>query len=213
MFSKARAMNDHSHSSHSVTGLLQAVREDDSLASLALWQRYVERLVRLAQKRLSGANRKIVDGDDIASEVFTEFLKGVQDCRFQRLNDRQDFWQILAMLTERRVIAHWRREQAQKRGGGELLGESALHGAHDNDAHVMHNIVGGEPTPEFAAEFTETLQRLMLSLQDEVLRRLASDQLAGYTQDEMAQRQGIAIPTVQRKLRLIRDTWQQELES
>lgn len=206
-------MNDHSHSSHSVTSLLQAVREDESLASLALWQRYVERLVRLAHKRLTGADRKIVDGDDIASEVFTEFLKGVQDCRFQRLNDRQDFWQILAMLTERRVIAHWRREQAQKRGGGEVLGESALHGAHDNDAHVMHNIVGGEPTPEFAAEFTETLQRLMLSLQDDVLRRLANDQLAGYTQDEMAQRQGIAIPTVQRKLRLIRDTWQQELES
>jgi DNA-directed RNA polymerase specialized sigma24 family protein len=213
MFSKARAMNDHSLSSHSVTSLLQAVRGDDSLASWALWNRYVEKLVRLAQKRLSGSNRQIVDGDDIASEVFTEFLKGVQDRRFQQLNDRQDFWQVLAMLTERRVIAHWRREQAQKRGGGEVLGESALHGTHDDDAHVMHNIAGAEPTPEFAAEFTETLQRLMLALKDDLLKRLASDQLAGYTQEEMASRQEIAIATVQRKLRLIRDIWQQELDS
>jgi DNA-directed RNA polymerase specialized sigma24 family protein len=166
-------MNDHSVSSHSVTGLLRAVREDDSLASWALWNRYVERLVRMAQKRLSGSNRQIVDGDDIASEVFTEFLKGVQGGRFQRLNDRQDFWQVLAMLPERRVIAHWRREQAQKRGG--------------------------------------TLQRLMLALKDDMLKRLASDQLAGYTQEEMATRLGRALPTVQRKLRLIRDIWQQEL--
>ena len=205
-------MNDHSVSSHSVTGLLRAVREDDSLASWALWNRYVERLVRLAQKRLSGSNRQIVDGDDIASEVFTEFLKGVQGGRFQRLNDRQDFWQVLAMLTERRVIAHWRREQTQKRGGGEVLGESALYGAHDDDQHVLRNIVGHEPTPEFAAEFAETLQRLMLALKDDMLKRLASDQLAGYTQEEMATRLGRALPTVQRKLRLIRDIWQQELD-
>jgi hypothetical protein len=110
------------------------------------------------------------------------------------------------------VIAHWRREQAQKRGGGEVLGESALHGAHNDDPHVLRNIVGHEPTPEFVAEFTETLQRLMLALKDDMLKRLASDQLAGYTQEEMATRQEIAIATVQRKLGLIRDIWRQELD-
>jgi DNA-directed RNA polymerase specialized sigma24 family protein len=153
-----------------------------------------------------------VDGDDIAGEVFTEFLKGVQGDRFQRLNDRRDFWQVLAMLTERRVIAHWRRERAQKRGGGEVLGESALQGAHDDDQRVMRNIVGREPTPEFAAEFAETLQRLMSALNDDLLKRLASDLLAGCTPEEMATRQRIALPAVKRKLRLIRDTWQQELD-
>jgi DNA-directed RNA polymerase specialized sigma24 family protein len=76
----------------------------------------------------------------------------------------------------------------------------------------MRNIVGREPTPEFAAEFAETLQRLMSALNDDLLKRLASDLLAGCTPEEMATRQRIALPAVKRKLRLIRDTWQQELD-
>jgi DNA-directed RNA polymerase specialized sigma24 family protein len=93
------------------------------------------------------------------------------------------------------------------------MGESARHGARDNDQYVMRNIAGREPTPEFAAEFAETLQRLMSVLNDDLLKRLASDQLAGYSPEEMSTRQRIALPAVKRKLRLIRDTWQQELDS
>ena len=44
----------------------------------------------------------------------------------ERLDDRGDLWQVLVMLTKRKAIGLLRREQAAKRGGGQVRGESAL---------------------------------------------------------------------------------------
>ena len=41
------------------------------------------------------------------------------------LEDRDDLWQILAVITTRKAMRQLRRERAQKRGGGEIRGESS----------------------------------------------------------------------------------------
>ncbi len=56
----------------------------------------------------------------------------------------------------------------------------------------------------------EDFERLLLLLADDELRRIALLKLEGYTNEELAQRIGRSIPTVERRLRLIRETWKVE---
>jgi len=196
---------------HSVTQWLVALKAEESNAGQFLWERYVEKLARLARKKLAQTGRRSVDEEDIVAEVFTAFLSGVKERRFERLSDRDDLWQVLAMLTERKVISHVRRERAAKRGHGNVRGESAFARSPEFSAGPgIHQVAGREPSPEFAAEVAETLGRLLGLLENDLLRALARDNLAGYTQPEMAERNGVSLPTVQRKLKLIRETWQRE---
>ena len=197
---------------NSVTQWLAALKAEQSTAGERLWQRYVDKLARLARKNLVHARRRSADEEDIVAEVFTDFLNGVKDGRFERLCDRSDLWQVLTMLTERRLVSHFRREGAAKRGQGRVRGESAF--AHPSGLSAgpgINQIAGREPTPEFAFEVAETLARLMRFLENDLLRALARDNLAGYTQQEMAERNGISLPTVQRKLKLVRELWQREI--
>lgn len=196
---------------NSVTQWLVALKAEKPAAGDRLWERYVEKLVRLARKKMGHMNKRSVDEDDIVSEVFADFLLGVKDRRFERLLDRNDLWQVLAMLTERKVINHARREHAAKRGNGKVLGESAFVPSGEfSAAPGISQVPGREPSPEFASETVETLARLMGLLENDQLRALARDNLAGYTQLEIARRNGISLPTVQRKLKMIREIWERE---
>ena len=71
----------------------------------------------------------------------------------------------------------------------------------------MDRIVGREPTPAFAAELAEEFQRLLDSLGDETLRRLAVLKMQGYTNEEIAAKLGCALRSVERKLHGIRTIW------
>ncbi|MBM4092203.1 MAG: hypothetical protein FJ276_22660 [Planctomycetes bacterium] len=61
------------------------------------------------------------------------------------LENREDLWQVLAMLTERRAIAERRRECADKRGGGNNRGESVFEqaGANGSAAPGIDQVVVG----------------------------------------------------------------------
>ncbi len=53
-------------------------------------------------------------------------------------------------------------------------------------------------------------RRLFASLGDEELQTLALLKMEGYANAEIAQRQGWALRTVERKLRMIRHIWEDE---
>ena len=74
-------------------------------------------------------------------------------------------------------------------------------------------IIGKEPTPEFAAQVAEECQRLLDGLGDDELRMLALWKMEGYTNAEIAAKLGRSQPTVERKLRLIRSRWENEQAS
>jgi DNA-directed RNA polymerase specialized sigma24 family protein len=54
----------------------------------------------------------------------------------------------------------------------------------------------------------ESLARLLSVLGDEQLRQIALGRMEGYSNAEIAGRLGSAVGTVERRLRLIRLTWQ-----
>lgn len=194
------------HSGNSVTQWIGDAKANPTGESFAkLWHRYMKLVARTATQRLSLSLRRVVDGEDIASEVFSELSRGFEDGRFHDLADRDDLWQILVVLTERRARHWYRRSQAQKRGGGKL--EFLIEQPDvSNDELPFSQIADKGPTPQDAAYLSDELQNFLHSLPNDPLRRIAIDWLTGFTQQEIADRHSIGVGAVERRLGIIRES-------
>ena len=93
-----------------------------------------------------------------------------------------------------------RRETATKRGGKP-----------EPRVVDLEDIVGREPSPEFAALVAEEFRRLLGKLPDADLQALAVWKMEGHTNEEIAARRGCVLRTVERRLRVIRSLWAAEL--
>jgi DNA-directed RNA polymerase specialized sigma24 family protein len=194
---------------------LDQLKEGDHAAAQKLWEAYYHRLVGLARAKLQGTLRLAADEEDVALSAFDSFCRGAEKGRFPELADRDNLWRLLVTLTVRKAQHLLRDQQTQKRGGGAVLGESALLGAADSadGASGLEQIIGREPTPEFAAEVAEECQRLLDSLGDDELRAIAVRKMEADTNEEIAAGLGCAPSTVERRLRLIRRIWEDETPS
>ena len=198
-------------SDHSVTIWLGRLEEGDSQAAQQLWQRYYAQLVALARNKLGHAPRGMMDEDDAVQSAFDSFYRGVEKGRFPQLTDRGDLWQVLVMLTARKAINQRKHVGRQKRGGGKVRGESVLRdpdGA--NDERGLEQGGGAEPTPDFAAEVAEEFRGLLDRLDDHALRLIAFFKFEGRTNAEIATSLDCSVRAVERKLRLIRETLEQD---
>jgi hypothetical protein len=72
-------------------------------AAWRLWQVYFDRLVRLARARLASRPRLARDAEDVALSAFDSFVRAVEAGRFPRLEDSDDLWQVLLVLTARKA--------------------------------------------------------------------------------------------------------------
>jgi len=192
----------------SVSHWLAALKGGDPAAAQPLWQRYYRRLVALAHRKLPPARRRAADGEDVVQNAFHSFFRAVAEGRYPRLDDRDGLWRLLVTITARKALKQVAREQRRKRGGGtatEAVGIYPLEPGDEEAALVQ--VVGAEPTPEFAAQVAEEYQRLLDLLGDETLRRVAVWKMEGLTKDEIAERLDCSRRTVARKLETIRVIW------
>jgi len=194
----------------SITRWFSDLRAGEDEAARRLWDRYFDRLVNLARSELRARRREAVeDEEDAALNAFDSFCRGMARGRFERLNDRDDLWRLLALLTVRKARDQLQRQAAQKRGGGwvarapaERPGDDDWGG--DDGPNGLDRIVGREPSPELAAMVADEYLRLGDELGDDSLRRVLDLRMEGYTRQEIARRLGCAVRTVGRKLELIR---------
>jgi DNA-directed RNA polymerase specialized sigma24 family protein len=191
----------------SVTQWLQQLTAGDRATVERLWQRYYPRLVRLARSRLQGVPGLRNDAEDVALSAFDNFCRHAEKGRFPKLLDRDGLWQLLVVITARKATDRVRHSRRAKRGGGRV---HSLSGPADEEAQEFVELVAHEPDPQFAALAAEEYRRLLDSLGDPVLCSLAVWKMEGHTNDEMADKLGVSVPTVERKLRLIRKTWEGE---
>ena len=199
----------------SVTRWIDGLKLGDQDAAQGLWERYFGRLVRLARARLARCAGADEDEEDAALSAFDSFCAGLALGRFPRLADRDDLWRLLVVITARKVSAQVDRRRAWKRGGLRLRvdGVGPAHDRDQRDDDRLAELVGREPTPEFAAMIAEEFRSLLDRLGDDQLRRIALDRMEGYTSDEIAERLGCARRTVARRLELIRQLWNEEPEA
>ena len=109
-----------------VTTWVEQLRAGNRAAAQHLWECYFSRLVGLARQKLQGLPRRAADEEDVALSAFDSFCRGVARGRFPLLDDRDDLWALLVVITVRKAIDLRQRENRQKRGGGKVVGESAL---------------------------------------------------------------------------------------
>ncbi|MEM1180491.1 MAG: ECF-type sigma factor [Planctomycetota bacterium] len=200
------------NSNESVTAWIEQLKDGESFAAQKLWSEYVERLVGLAHRKLGDMPKRVVDAEDVVLSAFRHFLDGVKEDRFAKLDDRQDLWSILVMLTERRAIGQRRFLGAQKRGGGNVRGESILGDADGNQRGLDAVAELRDATPEFAVEFAEELRVRLAKLGDERQRSIVLGKLEGKTNSEIARELSISVSSVERKLSIIRDSWREALQ-
>jgi DNA-directed RNA polymerase specialized sigma24 family protein len=187
----------------SVTRWIDQLQAGDFAAAQPLWERYFQLLVKLARRKLRGANAGGADEEDVALSAFDSFCRGLKRGRFPDLQDRDDLWKLLVVLTARKACRLLRDERRLKCGGGQPASA---------DQELAH-VVSQEPSPEFAAACAENCQRLLDLLGDDELRSVALSKMEGYTTEEIAGRMNCASRTVERKLRLIRRLWEKECPS
>lgn len=183
---------------------------DDQDAANFLWHRFHKRLLWLARKQLGGTSRRVTDEEDVVAEALAALLRGVQDDRFPKLHDRKSLWSLLTSITEHKAIDQMRRNGTEGRGGGNVAGESGF------GDRGIGGVVDNEPTPEFAAQWSEEFSRLLARLDDEgdkTLRPIAIANLEGFTKNEISERLVISLRSVERKLRLVRQIWEEALDS
>jgi DNA-directed RNA polymerase specialized sigma24 family protein len=193
----------------SVSRWLSRLKAGESSAARPLWESYFQRLVRLARRHLKGLATPAADEEDVALSAFHSFCRGAEAGRFPRLDDRDDLWQVLMVLTTRKTINLLKHEHRQKRGGGRVRHVSGLE---HTEADAFADILADEPTPELAAQVAEECRRLLDLLGNEELRTLAVAKMEGYTNAEIATQVGKSVATVERKLQLIRKTWEAEIQ-
>jgi DNA-directed RNA polymerase specialized sigma24 family protein len=195
----------------SVTRWLTALKAGDAAAAQPLWERYHRRLVALAREKLRSAQRREADEEDVVQSAFHSFFQGLAQGRFPQLADRDNLWRLLVVITARKALDQLAREHSKRRGGDTFADHSRISpGRVDWDDSAIEELVGAEPTPEFALQVAEQYQRLLDRLADDTLCSVAVWKMEGLTNDEVAARLACSRRTVARKLETIRLIWSEE---
>lgn len=193
----------------SVTQWMQAAGNGDSDGIQKLWQRFFHQMEDVARKRLPRGRRRHSDEEDVALNAFQKFCAGAAAGKFPQLNDRDDLWRLLLVITKREALQQQRAEGRQKRGGGFIRGESYFGAAPDPDSSAagLDQQQHSTPTPDNACLLVEEFERLLIALNDDQLRQIALSKMEGSTVEEIAVQMGLSPRSIKRKLQLIRQCW------
>lgn len=182
--------------------------EQGSADGQEFWETYFPRLVRLARRQLKQLPRRVADEEDVALSAMNSFVQGARAGRFGLLADETNLWRLLVTITARKATAQRRRHFASRRNHGQVRGDSVFGtGGDPENGGGIDAVAGSTPTPEFAAEIGEELQRLLSQLDDPSLQEIACWKMEGWSNEEIAAKLGRSERTIERKLSQIRACW------
>lgn len=179
--------------------LMARLRAGQSDAAAQVFTRFANRLIALARKQLDPEILRKVDPEDVLQSVFRSFFSRYPSGQFGEFESWDNLWAILAVITLRKCghrIDYFhaaRRDVRREVTGPGGADESTLDvGAEDP-----------EPTPAEAAMLTETVERLMRTL-DGRHREMLALSLQGYSAPEISSRLGCTERTVYRLLERVK---------
>ena len=194
--------------SGSITICIDKLKSGEDDAAQELFSRYFNRIVGLARRKLDGTPRRMADEEDVAVSAFASFCRGAERGRFPILHDREDLWRLLAVIAARKAIDQVNHQHRQKRGGGQVRGESILVEFNAEGGQFgMADLAIAESQPEFIDAMASECQHLLAKLDDDDLKKIALLKMEGFTNEEIAEKISCARRTVQRRLKLIQEIW------
>jgi DNA-directed RNA polymerase specialized sigma24 family protein len=191
-----------------VTRALKGFKEGDSDAFDALWTAYFQRLAALAGRAFTFT----ADGEDAALSAFKTFHRRARLGEFPKLDDSDDLWVVLQMLLWQKVSEIRRRRQAQKHGGNHTIVQaSAL--IHEEEDDGLAALAVSKDDPTKSVEMADLMDMLMSHISDPKMREIIELKKEGVaTNEEIAQRLGIGIASVYRKLNRVKEIWEPILD-
>lgn len=195
---------------------LRQLESGDPNSAEELFQHFCSRLQSLIANQIPASVRTTYDADDAAVSAFHSLFIGIREQRYRFVN-RTDFWRLLLTIAERKIAKRIRFETQEKRDIRRRLQNSVFvtpsSGTQQDASGEVNSLPSCEPTPAFAAEVAETCKNLLGALPDDSCRTIALLMLENYTAEEVAMKLGCTRRTVQRKLLVIRRTWQDSFGS
>ncbi|MFO0811141.1 MAG: ECF-type sigma factor [Gemmataceae bacterium] len=189
--------------SQAITGWIDQLADGNEQAADQLWQHISSRVREFARQRLDQNTRRRYDEDDAANSAFHSLCRGLADGRLS-VENRDALWGLLAVITSRKISAQQRLLKRQKRGGGDLRGESGFAELGDTG---INEIEGNQRTPDVLAEISESCAQLLNALPDEMMKRIVLLKFQGAKNGEVARELNCTRRTVERKLERIRRIW------
>jgi DNA-directed RNA polymerase specialized sigma24 family protein len=196
--------------------LLEALKAGDREAANQLCARYIPQIVKLARSRIADRYRRVRNEEDVALSAIDSFCRRAEQGHYPQLEDREDLWGLLATIALRKAANVVNSEKAQKRGGGEVVGEDLLQNAESSGGPAGGDLdqfqAAGLP-PDELAQAAEAVSQLLDCLRDDSLRMTALLKLQGHTMKEIAEKLGVGLRSIERKMALIREIWTGEAGS
>src|SRR3974390_1940895 len=134
----------------------------------------------------------MADDEDVALSAFASFCQEAERGKYPDLQDRHDLWRLLVLLTAHKALDRLRHERRKKRQ------------ASRREQFDLSQVVGPEPSAEFAALVADEYRRLLALLDDPELESVARWKLEGYQTDERAAKRGYASRTSKKSVKVFR---------
>lgn len=185
-------------SSHSVSILLEAMKDGDEDARNKIAQRYFEKVAAIAEKKVRLC--RTTGGEDVAAEVFAQFFKTLSTKGYSELNDRNNLWAILSTMMEGHSKNAIRHSLAEKRDARRTQSQ-------DNDSSPGFDNYGSiDPSESDVDELLETLEKALGQLAPGI-REIATLRMQGHSIAEIAEKMDSSKATVERRLKIARERW------
>lgn len=148
------SVNKQEDSQRSDDSLIRSIREGDDVAANDLFDRYISKLDRLADKQLAGELSGRLDTEDITQSVFRTFFRRITDGQYD-VPQGETIWKLLAViaLNKIRSVGSYHRTAKRDIRKSSSFDELATLGSvagHDDEAlRVLHltiaDVVGKLP--------------------------------------------------------------------
>jgi len=181
----------HSHSAE----LIDRFRGGDSQAAAAIYDRYVERLIALVQRRIGDRLAARIDPEDVVQSTYRSFFLKAKDGSFA-VRESGELWRLLAGVAKHKLLSQVERHRAAKR---------SIDREQRTTTGEATGPIDPAPTPEEAASLHEEVQAIMSPLplpQREALELRLQD----HTHAEIAKQLNRSERTIRRWLTQIKET-------
>jgi RNA polymerase sigma-70 factor (ECF subfamily) len=181
---------------------LAQLRARDGEAARELFRRFASQLIALARARFAVGLQHKVDPEDVVQSAYKSFFRRYTGGDNLEAVNWDSLWGLLTLITMRKCaerVAYFRAEcRDVAREVSTTPGEEGV---------PVLETIGREPTPLEAAQLTETVDRLLDSLEEDD-RLVVELSLEGYTTKEISEKLGRA----ERTVRLLREGVRKRLE-
>jgi RNA polymerase sigma-70 factor (ECF subfamily) len=182
--------------------LIELWRHGDQDAARQIVERYIDRLLDLARRRLSQRLAGRVDPEDIVQSAFRTFFGRLRKGQFT-FAEHDDLGKLLIRITLHKTLRQVAFHTAAKRDAGMEVPQGS-----DARSHLM-TVLDREPTPEAAVAFLDQLEHFYSRLKP-VERQILELRMQGYGTEETARKLGLYDRKVRRTLEHIRAVAEKE---